>query len=361
MIINILTEGFRSTNGIGFLYPILFNKKRLKENFNMEVNIYTKRSKKLFECNVLICDSKFYKSYWKDQKQKIFQDFIEYKKNIDKVYFYDSGDSSGFLLAEILPYVDKYIKSFVYKDKTLYMKDFYGGRIWTDFYHKKFNIKDETELKNQIVKDKTLLNKIEVGYNQSLVNYSINGRFIFGNWKNEFFRKILKLKYTDENDFIKPSLKRKIDVSCRMGVHYNRKSVSFQRIKMKELLKKYLQTNKLNRKSYFEEISNSKAVISPFGWGELNSPRDYEVALNGALLIKPEISHLDTWPNYFTKENIVTFKWDFSDLYDVIENVINNYDKYLQKAINYQNMYKYYITTENGYNNFCKYFNGLIK
>jgi hypothetical protein len=316
----------------------------------------------LLNCDTLICDSKYYKNLWKHKKDEIFSDFIKYKKNISTVIFYDIGDSTGFLIAEILPYVDRYIKSFTYKDKEQYLVPFYAGRIWTDYYNKEFNVIDKDEVNQFLIQNKSDLSKIYTGYNGSLANFSRRSNLSIGNWRNEIQRLLFKssLGYPNNNEFVSPSLNRKNLISCRMSTNYSRESISFQRKVIKEMLLKYISVSKLNRSKYFNELCSSKVVISPFGWGELNTPRDYEVAMCGSLILKPELNHIDTWPNYFTDDKVAVFKWDFSNLLDTIEDINSNYRNYLEKAINYQNMYKYFLTTEDGYHDFCKYFKRLV-
>jgi spore maturation protein CgeB len=58
----------------------------------------------------------------------------------------------------------------------------------------------------------------------------------------------------------------------------------------------------------------SKICISPFGYGEI-CWRDFEAILCGCLLIKPDMSHVETNPDIFMAgQTYVPVKWDFSDL-----------------------------------------------
>jgi spore maturation protein CgeB len=60
-------------------------------------------------------------------------------------------------------------------------------------------------------------------------------------------------------------------------------------------------------------------VLSPFGWGEV-CIRDYEAVACGAMLIKPDMSHVHTNPDIFrANETYVPVKWDFSDLADKVD------------------------------------------
>ena len=86
------------------------------------------------------------------------------------------------------------------------------------------------------------------------------------------------------NEYKKPKVNRTQNLSCRMTLNGYSKGVEFHRQETAKILSEYLLTNKLIEKIFFSEIRNSKVVISPFGWGEINVPRDYEIALSGSII-----------------------------------------------------------------------------
>jgi hypothetical protein len=60
-------------------------------------------------------------------------------------------------------------------------------------------------------------------------------------------------------------------------------------------------------------------VLSPFGWGEVCF-RDFEAIISGALLLKPDMSHLRTWPDvYVPNETYIPLAWDGQDLRDKVD------------------------------------------
>ena len=64
------------------------------------------------------------------------------------------------------------------------------------------------------------------------------------------------------------------------------------------------------KKEYRKNMYESKFVVSPFGCGEI-CYRDYETFMAGAALIKPDMSHLETWPNlYIPNETYFPISWD---------------------------------------------------
>ena len=77
---------------------------------------------------------------------------------------------------------------------------------------------------------------------------------------------------------------------------------------------------------YYQYIQMCKVLLAPFGYGEM-APRDLESAQIGSLLIKPDMSYIDTYPNiYVENETYIPCKHDYSDLEEKIEYAIDNFD-----------------------------------
>jgi hypothetical protein len=75
-------------------------------------------------------------------------------------------------------------------------------------------------------------------------------------------------------------------------------------------------------KEFMRELSASKLCFSPFGYGEL-CWRDLEAIAAGSVLVKPDMSHLETLPDLY--EPGVTYlpcRWDFADLEEVVRGAL---------------------------------------
>ena len=71
---------------------------------------------------------------------------------------------------------------------------------------------------------------------------------------------------------------------------------------------------RVSQQQYNRELANARLCISPFGYGEL-CWRDFEAIASGCLLVKPDTSHLHTFPDLFRPgETCVPVRWDFADL-----------------------------------------------
>jgi len=83
-------------------------------------------------------------------------------------------------------------------------------------------------------------------------------------------------------------------------------------------------TGSVSQKRYNRELTRSRIVLSPFGWGEL-CLRDFEAVLSGALLLKPDMSHLETWPDVFSPgETYAPFSWDADNLVETAKRYLDD-------------------------------------
>jgi len=87
---------------------------------------------------------------------------------------------------------------------------------------------------------------------------------------------------------------------------------------------------RVSQQEYYERMFNSKIIVAPYGYGEM-APRDLEAAMFGCVLIKPDMSYIDTIPNVFESDKTyVSCKHDFSDLEEKIEMILLNYEDYYE-------------------------------
>ena len=163
---------------------------------------------------------------------------------------------------------------------------------------------------------------------------------------------------------IPPTKNRNILISARFSTNYTR-LVSFQRkqaIKLfKEKFRDFENINHgfINKRLYWQELKNAKLVFSPFGWGEA-CLRDFEAFIAGAALLKPDMSIINTWPNFY-KKNItyIPLPWEIEKWESAISNIINNDELINKIAKNGQLLYAYYWTKE-GMLEFCERFKNMI-
>ncbi len=329
--IHILSPGFSTPNGAAFLFPILKFRHALRD-LGLHVQIFSEQSEALTNCDILLIEHKAITNDWHDQKSLETVAKFSDKTN---VIWCDQSDSSGTFVGQILPYVAKYLKAQTLEDVSLYMQPFYGDRIYTEYYHQKYGITDDISYDYQPVKTKSDLEKIGISWNSGTMNHGYYGPYLNRLMHRVFIPPFLRFA----NRTGQVSSPRNLDVSCRMGISYPRETICFQRGKMREALKKHLLTEKLSRQYYLKELNNAKITASPFGYGEITL-KDFEVFLAGSCLLKPDMSHMKTWPNFYENETTyMAHDWDLNNIHERIETLLENPKKRLEIAQNGQNRY----------------------
>ena len=81
---------------------------------------------------------------------------------------------------------------------------------------------------------------------------------------------------------------------------------------------------RVSREEYFKELFDAKLCFSPFGYGEV-CWRDFEAMFTGSLLLKPDMSHLDCYPEVFIPyQTYVPLAWDLSDFDEKVDYYLNH-------------------------------------
>lgn len=339
MRFNLLTPGMTSSNGVAFLFPLRAWKREIGDH-GIKISYFDSIKPSLYQCDVVGIDCRYYSHRWALEAEKVEKEIFEITNRVKRSIWFNIQDSSGWDHARPLKYVTSYVKNQVLCNKEDYLRPIYSsGRIYGDYYNSKFGVKDESPTFSEVVEDLNLLKKIRVGWNSGLANYSLFGP-LYSNLIS--ITNMITPSYT--SSFRAPSEMRSFDVSCRFGTEYPRLSVAWQRKQIAKLAGKKFATNKLRRRQYFSELKNSKIVISPFGLGEITL-KDFETFLTGGLLIKPNMDHMETWPNFYVDgKTIGTFSWDLSDFHEVIEKYLQDGKSREELAANAQQTYKKYTT-----------------
>ena len=115
---------------------------------------------------------------------------------------------------------------------------------------------------------------------------------------------------------------------------------------------------KVSHQEYYDKMFQCKIVISPIGAGEMN-PRDIQSAQNGSVLIEPDMSYIKSKPFiYEDGETYIACKYDWSDLEEKIDYVLDNYIELREYLV--QNMRKRYLE-QYSFINFTKYIHNTFK
>jgi len=347
--------------------PVRYNRRVLYDK-GYDVKVFDQPSKHCLSCDILLLASKSVFSIVNDEywtiigpDSPVFRLIEKAKKYANKVIWLDTSDSTSVTHFELLPHVDLYLKKQLLKDRNLYNKKYYGGRIFSDFYHKEFGIKDATLFNQYYPLDMNLSHKVSLSWNIGL-----------GNVYNAFTKKgviqqrISNVFPTGYNyAFHSAQEKRDMDIFIRTTSNLSRNVIAFHRQELLrrlvditqefENLKVSLNEEKVKLKTFRSILRNTKILPSPFGWGELGV-RDYEAFIFGAALLKPNISHMETWPNIFIeKDTYQPFDWSFSDLKEAIIELLEDDELRIRIANNGQEKYADSISLM-GMELFCDWF-----
>ncbi len=310
-----------------------------KKNKNVETNFcYEYKNNNKFNGDLLIIIRRYeIDNLSIEILEKEISYFYKYFKKI--IYFDDSAALSKVNWL-IVNRVDLYCKRGLLKDKELYKKELYGGRIYSDFYNKEFNIFDKKEINSSIdMSQKYDWNKVKIAWNIGIGIYFLNSNYINNNlnhflkkgskiycqFLNSNINKIISLRYINfmiENLSEYVSEYRNKGIMGRISTSGYSDTVGYQRTIIKDKLhNRRIDTDKLSFHKYLNEVDNYSAFISPFGWGEICF-RDFEAILFGKVLIKPNCDHIDTWPNIYEKNMYLPINWK-----------LDNFDEVIQKSL----------------------------
>lgn len=330
----VISHGHTSIEVLHSMLPFILAS-RIQDNKYFEFVDY--RFSNLFKKNgdLLILIRKYHDG--KTSNDNIVNELIKLRKNFTKIVYFDDSAAASVIFFCAFPYVDEYWKRSIFNDLSNYKNKFYGGHLFSHYYHKKFNIDDGSDyFINPILEKNTPIEKLKVSWNIGIGIYPVNQSNIYNNYY-PFMRRFLTsmiilpsispLVYFFDKYLanMKCELKKEINFkkkihkfSSRFSSASYRRSVGFQRNLFIELTandKSHL-TGYKNKKDFIRETFEVFGVLSPFGWGEI-CYRDFETIIGGALLIKPNMCHLKTWPDIYQKNYYFPINWDLSNFRDL--------------------------------------------
>jgi hypothetical protein len=283
-------------------FPLFSHRKQLRQRFRLALNhLLIKDVLKFPDSLIKKYDLILIKISFKTpvyQVKSILNRLYTTKGNAKLVYF-DGDDDACIQWPDILNYVDLYVKKSLFVDLKQYEKVFIGKNNLTDYVAHNYNVSfsDNIIPKSNPI-NLLLIEKIFLGCNIALDD------------------KIQKLY---QEGLGNPEILKDNDILCRLTIPDDwmgnlRKDITSQLQKISSQHKILIPDKRVPIEQYCNELSRSKISVSPFGYGEI-CWRDFESILFQCLLIKPDMSHIKTFPDIFVPyKTYVPIKWDFSDL-----------------------------------------------
>jgi hypothetical protein len=270
-----------------------------------------------------------------------FQFFETLKRKYKKLVFFDDLDGTEIQYFSYWHFFDLYFKKQTYLDKTLYLEKLVGNKLFTNHYHESHGITPELPSKydGQFKGNSKELQKINLAWNISLGIYPTPN--------TKLVRLILSLfgvkglsAYFSMHQFRRKGLEKNKIIKCQARFAYNpkRKHVDFQRKLFLDIIGQdpNFLAGKVSKKNYQQEIKQVSAVLSPFGYGEICF-RDFEAIRNGCVLVKPDMSHVDTWPNVYRPfETYLPVDWSGNDILEKVDTLLGDKKMILDIALNGQ-------------------------
>ncbi|WP_020613947.1 glycosyltransferase [Sediminispirochaeta bajacaliforniensis] len=248
----------------------------------------------------------------------------------DRIIFFHDDAGGGIPRAQVLPYVDRFYQKALFRDRSLYQRSLYGKELYSDYFHREHGVDDPDPITRAAVEDAEQLKKLRLSWNIGI------GQFPKRKYRQRFavaMARLVDLKLV--RAFHSPvrrvafsklfSEERDIDVHARLGLVKQPSLAEHRRLILQKIEgdPRFL-TGEVGQRQYNHELSRSRIVLSPFGWGELCF-RDFEAVLSGAVLLKPDMNHLETWPDIFVAgETYIPFAWDAKDLLEKVDAMLTD-------------------------------------
>lgn len=327
-------------------YPIHQNIRRFAQH-TISFKFFSKDTDKLWNCDVLFIASSHF--MWNQISHEHLLRFLEKaRKAIPRIIWFDCEDSSGNTQFYVLPYIDRYLKKQLVKDRFFYTKECFFHNIASDFIHRRFNPIDSYWIDKPAYVALSPSDYHKVGISWNLGAYPTR----CGAPKSTTYWKSVGMDFIERHfnfphylKAIPPRNNRSIDLIGLFGLNFPSETIAYQRklaISMLEHRKKdtvLIGSFKIPRQKYWHYLRSSKVVISLWGWGEV-CVREMEGFISGAAVIMPSMDHIETWPAlYYPGKTYVPIKWDLSDLNISIDTLLENDEKRIEIATNGQKNY----------------------
>jgi hypothetical protein len=326
------------------LTPFFLKKFRHFFYFTQSVDYCLTRDKN----RVLFLERRF---QYHDPQDLVEDDFTVLRKlrgKYEKIVFLNGQPEAGPNRLDVLPFVDRFFDKSVFSNSDHYKEPLYGKNLFADYYHKKYGATDPREYiftKPVIEND---IKKIELSWN---IGVGVYPRW---NSRQRLGAVIARAGFPDVGRLFKTAWKpppdfsaseRSVPVHARItpvpcpSIAYQR-TLFLEKLKRNEAKKRLFLTGVAPQKKYYHELADSKIALSPFGWGEV-CHRDFEAIMAGALLLKPDMSHLKTYPDvYIPNESYVPVDWDGEDIFEKVEYYLANEKERSRIAQNAYEQYK---------------------
>ncbi|WP_156809917.1 hypothetical protein [Spirochaeta africana] len=301
------------------IYPMLISKDRRHFYFTCDTTAVLDRPE-----TDIICITRI-----KKRAEKSPQGFLifleQLKQRYATVVCIDNSASAGYIHPAALEKCDWYFKRSVYTDRNQYKRPLESGRSYVQYYVDTGQVDGGGWTTG--LAENAPLDKLEVLWNIGL-----------GSYPRSRYRKAVALRLASAGlHGVLPRVyayprarlaakEKDTYISARFAVRFQNHGVQHHRTIFQHAAENdtSFRTGVVTLKEYNRELETATAVLSPFGYGE-ECLRDFEAIYNGAVLIKPDMDHIETWPNVYEKnKTYAPCNWDATDVAEVGSFILDN-------------------------------------
>jgi hypothetical protein len=249
------------------------------------------------------------------------------KEKFERVVYFDDLADPREIADDLLDLVDAYYKKQLLVDRAGYERPAYGNRIFTDYYHEQYGVNDDDPVIARPL-GKAEAAKLRLSWNLGLGSYPksrIRKAVCLRLGARGFVRQ-LRPCLSDPASY-RPGPKTVMKASARLRAGMERRTVSFQRelfIKATASRPDLFITGHIPLAEYNRELREVAGVLSPFGWGEICF-RDFEAIINRAVLLKPSMDHVETWPDiYKAGQTYASLDWKADNVVETAADLLRD-------------------------------------
>ena len=371
MKVHVLEAGFRKRHPYKVLRETLFrpiwfpvqNARWELKSLGIEVKFFAEIAPGLADCDVLILSSRTVDSLVASgatearDRAAFCQRFAAPGR---KVIWFDSRDSAGNCQFDVLPFISVYLKRQIYRDRSLYTKPMYYGRIHSDYYHEKDGVSDDARPADEsaLTSERSATPYVETERSPGMqglekmraawgcgaeYHWPLFNKLSFIGYFASAAARTVSARVETRPVVVSPSVARPKTIAALFDdQRYSLKSVGHQRAlglaASKALNVPDKAIGRVPRNAFYSTLAASQVTISTFGWGEV-CYREYEATYCGSTVLMADMSCIETFPNLYVPDvYYVPYQWDFTDFEEKCMALLNDTRRREEIARNAQAM-----------------------
>jgi hypothetical protein len=288
------------------IYPFVLHAKELERRYNIQIRFFSADRWETLDFSRF---DKLLLQLWFTRDHAVFQSLFERAaaEAVEIVAFLDSFAHNDLRLASLVDsHIRFYLKKSLFRHYEEYARSRLGHTNLMDYYQKAFGIADE---RCQWDIPRGFQNKLRLSPN------FFTAPHLYGLFLEQDIAALM-------------ARAREIDVHARFGQKGTPWYTAMRTQAMRAVAAldgvRVVCEGTVSPAQFNKELQSSKMCFSPFGYGEL-CWRDIEAMAYGAVLLKPDMSHLETLPDlYEANVTYVPLAWDGSDLQEKVDWMLAN-------------------------------------